>query len=187
VHEGLSALFAYRLGKSTPISFSMAMNDYGFELFSDQAIHMDAATWEQLLTTDNLRNDLLASMNATEMARRQFGEICRVAGLVFHGYPGAPVRTKHLKASSHLLFNVFHEYEADNLLVQQAFEQVLDQQLDEGRLRTALLRMQKQKLIIHQSKTPTPFSFPLLADRLREKISSEQLADRLKKMMSSGS
>jgi ATP-dependent Lhr-like helicase len=187
VHEGLAALFAYRLGKSTPISFSMAMNDYGFELFSDQAIHMDAATWEQLLTTDNLRNDLLASMNATEMARRQFGEICRVAGLVFHGYPGAPVRTKHLKASSHLLFNVFHEYEADNLLVQQAFEQVLDQQLDEGRLRTALLRMQKQKLIIHQSKTPTPFSFPLLADRLREKISSEQLADRLKKMMPSGS
>lgn len=187
VHEGLSALFAYRLGRTMPISFSMAMNDYGFELFSDQAIRMDAATWEQLLTTDNLRNDLLASMNATEMARRQFGEICRVAGLVFHGYPGAPVRTKHLKASSHLLFNVFHEYEVHNLLVQQAFEQVLDQQLDEGRLRTALLRMQQQKLIIHQSKTPTPFSFPLLADRLREKISSEQLADRLKKMISSDS
>lgn len=187
VHEGLSALFAYRLGQSTPISFSMAMNDYGFELFSDQVIGMDAAIWQRLLTTENLRIDLLASMNATEMARRQFGEICRVAGLVFHGYPGAPVRTKHLKASSHLLFNVFHEYEVNNLLVQQAFEQVLDQQLDESRLRTALLRMQQQKLIIHQSKTPTPFSFPLFADRLREKISSEQLADRLKKMMPSGS
>lgn len=187
VHEGLSALFAYRLGQIMPISFSMAMNDYGFELFSDQVIGMDEAIWQRLLTTENLRNDLLASMNATEMARRQFGEICRVAGLVFHGYPGAPVRTKHLKASSHLLFNVFHEYETNNLLVQQAFEQVLDQQLDESRLRTALLRMQQQKLIIHQSKTPTPFSFPLLADRLREKISSEQLADRLKKMMPSGS
>lgn len=187
VHEGLSALFAYRLSRWMPLSCSMAMNDYGFELFSDQAIPMNEQNWERLLSTDNLRNDLLASMNATEMARRQFGEICRVAGLVFHGYPGAPVRTKSLKASSHLLFNVFYEYENDNLLVQQAFEQVLEQQLDESRLRTALLRMQGQKLLLHRSNTPTPFSFPLLADRLREKISSEQLSDRLKKMMPTAS
>jgi len=187
VHEGLSALFAYRLGQWKPMSYSMAMNDYGFELFSDQAIPLDASGWERLLSTNNLRNDLLASLNATEMARRQFGEICRVAGLVFHGYPGAPIRTKHLKASSHLLFNVFHEYESNNLLVQQAFEQVLEQQLDESRLRSALLRMQQQKLILHRTNNPTPFSFPLLADRLREKISSEQLADRLKKMMPSAS
>lgn len=187
VHEGLSALFAYRLSRLMPISFSIAMNDYGFELFSDQAIQIEASVWTSLLSTENLRNDLFASMNATEMARRQFGEICRVAGLVFHGYPGAPVRSKHLKASSHLLFNVFHEYETNNLLVQQAFEQVLDQQLDESRMRTALLRMQQQQLVIHKCSTPTPFSFPLLADRLREKISSELLVDRLKKMMPSAS
>ncbi len=187
VHEGLSALFAYRLSQLKPMSYSMAMNDYGFELFSDQPIPLDATSWKELLSTHNLRNDLFASMNATEMARRQFGEICRVAGLVFHGYPGAPVRTKHLKASSHLLFNVFHEYESNNLLVQQAFEQVLDQQLDESRLRSALARMQQQHLILHRSNDPTPFSFPLLADRLREKISSEQLADRLKKMMPNAS
>ncbi len=116
------------------------------------------------------------------MARRQFGEICRVAGLVFQGFPGAPIRTKHLKASSHLLFDVFYEYEPDNLLIQQALDQALQLQLDESRLRLALKRIESQKMVIRFLDRPTPFCFPIMADRLREKMSSETLADRLKKM-----
>ncbi|MFX5226000.1 hypothetical protein ABTC73_20530, partial [Acinetobacter baumannii] len=41
VHEVMSALVAYRISRVQPISFSMAMNDYGFELLSDQPIPMD--------------------------------------------------------------------------------------------------------------------------------------------------
>jgi ATP-dependent Lhr-like helicase len=183
VHEGLAVLLAYRISRNQPMSFSIAMNDYGFELLSDQAFPASAFNPELLFETNDLRRDIFRSLNATEMARRQFGEICRVAGLVFHGYPGTPVRTKHIKASSHLLFDVFHEYEPHNLLVQQAFEQVLQQQLDEGRMRMALLRMQKQRIIVKSHHRPTPFCFPIMADRLREKMSNESLADRLKKML----
>lgn len=182
VHEGMAALFAYRISKLKPISFSIAMNDYGFELLSDQRINLTEALLRDLCSSQNLRNDIMHSLNATEMARRQFGEICRVAGLVFQGYPGAPIRTKHLKASSHLLFDVFYEYEPDNLLIQQALDQALQLQLDESRLRLALQRIAQQELVIQQLNRPTPFCFPIMADRLREKMSSESLADRLKKI-----
>lgn len=183
VHEGMAALFAYRIAKRRPISFSIAMNDYGFELLSDQEIPLHEALLRELCSTANLRTDILQSLNATEMARRQFGEICRVAGLVFQGFPGAPIRTKHLKASSHLLFDVFYEYEPDNLLIQQALDQALHLQLDESRLRLALKRIESQNLLIRYLDKPTPFCFPIMADRLREKMSSESLADRLKKMV----
>lgn len=182
VHEGMAALFAYRIGKQIPISFSIAMNDYGFELLSDQPIKLNEPLMRTLCETHDLRNDILKSLNATEMARRQFGEICRVAGLVFQGFPGAPIRTKHLKASSHLLFDVFFEYDPDNLLIQQALDQALQLQLDESRMRLALKRIENQKIIIKHLDRPTPFCFPIMADRLREKMSSETLADRLKKM-----
>ncbi|MEZ4980243.1 MAG: hypothetical protein R2769_01380 [Saprospiraceae bacterium] len=38
VHEGMSALFAWRIARLKPISFSIAFNDYGFELLSDVEI-----------------------------------------------------------------------------------------------------------------------------------------------------
>lgn len=41
VHEVMAALIAYRISKLAPISFSMAMNDYGFELFSDKQIPLN--------------------------------------------------------------------------------------------------------------------------------------------------
>ena len=183
VHEGMAALFAYRIGRERPISFSIAMNDYGFELLSDQRIELDESLVRALCSTQNLRQDIMQSLNATEMARRQFGEICRVAGLVFQGFPGAPIRSKHLKASSHLLFDVFYEYEPDNLLIQQALDQALQLQLDESRMRLALKQIASQKVVIRQLDRPTPFCFPIMADRLREKMSSETLADRLKKIV----
>lgn len=182
VHEGMAALFAYRISKERPISFSIAMNDYGFELLSDQRIEINESLLRLLCSTQNLRQDIMHSLNATEMARRQFGEICRVAGLVFQGFPGAPIRTKHLKASSHLLFDVFYEYEPDNLLIQQALDQALQLQLDESRMRLALKRIASQKMVLKFLDRPTPFCFPIMADRLREKMSSETLADRLKKI-----
>jgi ATP-dependent Lhr-like helicase len=182
VHEGMAALFAYRISRLRPISFSIAMNDYGFELLSDQRIELHESLARTLCSTEHLRQDIMQSLNATEMARRQFGEICRVAGLVFQGFPGAPIRTKHLKASSHLLFDVFYEYEPDNLLIQQALDQALQLQLDESRMRLALKRIATQKVVIRYLDRPTPFCFPIMADRLREKMSTETLADRLKKI-----
>ncbi|RYF86541.1 MAG: DEAD/DEAH box helicase, partial [Chitinophagaceae bacterium] len=41
VHEAMAALLAYRISRIIPISFSLAMNDYGFELLSDQPIPLD--------------------------------------------------------------------------------------------------------------------------------------------------
>ncbi|MFN3528397.1 MAG: ligase-associated DNA damage response DEXH box helicase [Bacteroidia bacterium] len=183
VHAGLSALIAYRISKTLPISFSIAMNDYGFELHTDQQIGFSPDDMSEWFNTDHLREDIFKSLNATEMARRQFGEICRVAGLVFHGYPGMPIRNKHLKASSHLLFDVFYQYEPENLLIYQAFEQVLRFQLDEDRLRIALQRIKRKGIRISMINKQSPFSFPIMVDRLRERLSSESLQQRLQKML----
>lgn len=182
VHEGIAALVAHRIAQLQPISFSIAMNDYGFELLSDQEIPIEEAVETNVLGADNLLTDIQASINSTEMARRKFRDIAAISGLIFKGYPGKPVKDRHLQSSSQLFFNVFHDYEAHNLLLRQAYEEVMDFQLEEARLRAALERISHQKIRITYPDKPTPFAFPIIVDRLREKLTSEKLEDRIKKM-----
>lgn len=185
VHEALGSLLAYRVSLLSPISFSIAFNDYGFELLSDQEIDMQQVLDNNLFSAEFLMDDLYKSLNATEMARRKFRDIAVIAGLVFTGYPNKLVKSKHLQSSSQLLFSVFRDYEEDNLLYLQSFRETFEHQLEEGRLRQALERINNQKMIWRNCEKPTPFSFPIITDRLREKLSSEKLEDRIWKMMKS--
>ena len=182
VHEALGSLLSYRISLLLPISFSLAFNDYGFELLSDKEVDMQQVLDNDLFTTDYLFEDLQKSLNSTEMARRKFRDIAVISGLVFTGYPEKGIKMKHLQSSSQLLFDVFKDYEPDNLLYMQAYRETFEHQLEEGRLRLALERIAQQEIVWKACKKPTPFSFPIITDRLREKLSSEKLADRIRKM-----
>lgn len=182
VHEAMGSLLGYRLSLLAPITFSLAFNDYGFELLSDKEIDIQQLLDNNLFSTDYMLQDLQKSLNATEMARRKFRDIAVISGLVFTGYPDKGVRMKHLQGHSQLLFDVFREYEPDNLLFQQAFTETFEQQLETGRLNLALERIAGQEIVWKACTEPTPFSFPIITDRLREKLSSEKLADRIRRM-----
>ncbi len=185
VHEALASLLSYRISLLSPISFSLAYNDYGFELLSDQEINMQEVLDNNLFSSEYVHHDLQKSLNSTEMARRKFRDIAVISGLVFTGYPGQQIKTKHLQSGSQLLFEVFRDYEPDNLLLQQAYRETFEHQLEEGRLILALERINSQQIRWMQCQKPTPFSFPIITDRLREKLSSETLADRIAKMTAS--
>ena len=182
VHEAMSSLLAYRISLLSPITFSLAYNDYGFELLSDQFLNIQNVIDNNLFSSEFLFDDLQKSLNATELARRKFRDIAVISGMVFQGYPNKVIKTKHLQSNSQLLFDVFRDYEPDNLLYLQAYRETFEHQLEEGRLRLALERINTQKIIWKQCEKATPFSFPIITDRLREKLSSEKLADRIKKM-----
>jgi len=182
VHEAMSSMLAYRISLLLPITCSLAYNDYGFELLSDQQIDIQQVLDNNLLTTEYMLADLQKSLNSNEMARRKFRDIAVISGMVFTGYPNKGIKMKHLQSSSQLLFDVFKDFEADNLLYQQAYIETFEHQLEEGRLRMALERIAAQDIIWKKCTKPTPFSFPIITDRLREKLSSEKLADRIKKM-----
>ncbi len=182
VHEILGALVAYRLSKLLPITFSIAMNDYGFELLSDIEIPMDDAIAYEVFSPENLMEDINLSINSTEMARRKFRDIACISGLVFQGYPGKYVKNKHLQASAGLFFSVFTDYDKHNLLLRQAYDEVFYQQLEEPRLAAALQRIQNSKIIITNPKRFTPLSFPIKVDSLRANMSSEELEHRIERM-----
>lgn len=182
VHEVMSALVAYRISRIQPISFSMAMNDYGFELLSDQPIPMDKIDMNRVLSADNLTEDIARSINAAEMAGRKFRDISVIAGLVMKNYAGKYKTDKNLQSSSGLIFRIFEQYDAQNLLMRQAYEEVFYQQLEEPRLAAALQRIQQSKIIIVNAKAFTPLSFPIKVDSLRQDLSSEELDAKVKKM-----
>jgi ATP-dependent Lhr-like helicase len=182
VHEAMAALLAYRISRDTPISFSFAMNDYGFELLSDQPIPVDDSNVYELFSPDDLTADIQRSVNSAEMARRKFRDIAVIGGLIFQGYPGEHKKTRHLQSSASLLFNVFTEYDPDNLLIRQAYNEVMDQQMEEVRLRNMLERIQKGQIVLRWPQKLTPFCFPLKVDSMREDLSSEKLEDRVRKM-----
>lgn len=182
VHEGMSALLAYRLSLLKPFSSSIAMNDYGFEILSDSPIGIEEALDSDIFSTIDLREDIMQSVNAIELAGRRFRDIAVISGLVYRGYPGEPVKEKHLQSHSSLIFKVLNDYEPDNLLLQEAYEEALEFQLEEGRLRQALERIAEQEIVIRDLTKPSPFCFPIMVDRLRERMTNESLAERVKKM-----
>ncbi|MBA3871935.1 MAG: DNA ligase-associated DEXH box helicase, partial [Anaerolineae bacterium] len=182
VHEGMAALIAHRLSGFQPLTFTLAFNDYGFELLSPDPIPLDEGLANGLFSTDNLITDILQSMNASEMAKRQFREIARVSGLVIQRFPGGQKTMKQLQASSSLIYEVLEKYDPENLLLDQSQQEVLQRQLEQNRLFMSLQRIQAGKIIVQPVRHPTPFAFPLLVSRLRQTVSSETLEDRIRKM-----
>jgi ATP-dependent Lhr-like helicase len=182
VHEAMAALLAYRISRVSPISFSFAMNDYGFELLSDQPVPVDDSNVFELFSLEGLTADIQRSVNSAEMARRKFRDIAVIGGLIFQGYPGEHKKARHLQSSASLLFNVFSEYDPHNLLLRQAYSEVMEQQMEEQRLRAMLERIQSNRIVITFPKQLTPFCFPLKVDSMRENLSSEKLEDRIKRM-----
>lgn len=183
VHLGLASLLAWRIGQLQPATFSIAVNDYGLELLCATPVDWPRWLGADLLRDDDLLHDVLASLNAGELARRRFREIARIAGLVFGGYPGAAKSARQLQASSALFFDVFQQYDPGNLLLTQAQEEVLRQELDVQHLQHTLRRLRELRLDLREVKRPPPLAFPLLVERFRESLSSEKLADRIARML----
>jgi ATP-dependent Lhr-like helicase len=181
VSEGLAALLAHRIAKQEGISFSIAVNDYGFMIHSDRVPSIDWDRLHQWFSTDNLESDLHASLNATEMWRRAFREIARVSGLVHQGVPGQPKSSRQLQASSSMVFDALREYDPANRLLRQASEEVSRDQMELERMRGALGRMLASKWLVRHLSRWTPFSFPLYVERIRDRVSSESLADRVRR------
>jgi ATP-dependent Lhr-like helicase len=182
VHLGISALMAYRIGRHKAATFSLGFTDYGLELVARERFELLPLLKGGLLSTENLLDDMLASLNAAELSKRQFREVARVAGLVFQGYPGQPKTNRQVQATSGLIYDVFARWDPANPLLVQSEREVLERELEFSRLAAALRRMNDSPLVLRQTHKPTPFAFPIMVSRFREKLTSEKLADRVRRM-----
>ncbi|MFJ9991139.1 ligase-associated DNA damage response DEXH box helicase [Pseudomonas putida] len=179
---GLANLIAWRVSRVQPLSVSIAVNDYGFELLAASPVDW-VAHLPDAMAADNLLEDVLASLNAGEMALRRFREIAQIAGLVFGGYPAAQKSTRQLQASSGLFYEVFRKHDAGNLLLGQARDEVLREELEIERLHQQLQKMSGLRLDLHALRRPGPLAFALLVEGMRETLSTEKLADRIARMV----
>ena len=112
-HIGMASLIAWRAAQKTASTFSIAVNDYGFELLS-----ADPRDWAAMLpeliaprAIQDLTHETLASLNAAELARRRFRDIAQIAGLVVTTYPGHHKSMRQLQASSSLFYDVFRKFD----------------------------------------------------------------------------
>jgi ATP-dependent Lhr-like helicase len=182
VHLGLASLLAWRAAQPERGTFSIAVNDYGFELLSAKPVDW-ANRLPSLLAAPVDVAEVLAGLNATELARRRFREIARIAGLIFQSHPGENRSNRQLQASSSLFFEVFQKYDPGNRLLAQAEQELLSQELDVQQLSAVLARMQSQTLKQVALVKASPLAFPLMVERLRERLSNESLADRIARMV----
>ncbi|QYF92181.1 ligase-associated DNA damage response DEXH box helicase [Massilia sp. PAMC28688] len=189
VHMGLASLFAYRIGRTQPITFSIAINDYGFELLAAEPVDWKlvfrgkSGADVDLFSTARLLEDVLESLNATQLSQQRFREVARIAGLVFQGYPGQPKSARQIQASSSLFFEVFRKHDAGNLLLTQAQREVMEQELELTRLRDTLTELHQRRVTHCEVARATPFGFALMVERFREKLTTEKLSDRVSRML----
>lgn len=183
LHEGLAMLLAYRMSKIRNITCSIAMNDYGFELLSDEPIPIEEALEEDLFSKDNLIEDLHEANNFNQMAEKRFTNIASIAGLLYKGTPNEPVKSSHLSTHAKLFYKVFNTYEPDNLLLEQSQNEVIFNQLEHKRMLNLFEDIESEGICLKYVDRPTPFNFPIMVDRLRETLSTERIEDRIKKML----
>lgn len=183
VHEGVASLMAYRISKKLPASLGVVVNDYGYQLLSTEKFKLDAPLFLELCRKENLLEDILECVNMSELAKRQFREIARIAGLIFPGYPGSKKSTRQVQASSTLFFDVFSKYDPDNLLLDEARRQVLESQLEFQRLSGALDRLLASRPVFVTLEKLSPFAFPMWAEFTQAHVSSESWTKRLDRML----
>ena len=182
VSEGLGALLAFRISQKHGITLSIAVNDYGVMLYCKDPIPIEIETLPSWFALNGLEEDILSSLNATELTRRRFRDIARISGLIHPGTPGRNKSMRYLQASTGMVYDALKEYDPGNLLLEQARSEVLSDQLQIDRLRQTLERMGTQNWIFRSLKRWTPFSFPLWVERVRDRIGNESLADRIRKL-----
>jgi len=182
VHEGLAPLLAMRWAREAPNTFSWAVNDYGLVLNAQAEAWPSPGLFDRLFSGDGLLDDLYSSLNMGELARRQFREIARVAGLLPPSLPGRAVRSlRQLQASSGLLFDVLRRHDPGHVLLAQAEREVLESQLEVQRLADALARCRSRRLDLRQPRGLTPLSFPLWAESVRGQLSTEDWRTRVRR------
>ena len=182
VHEGLGFLWSYRFAKQKPATFTVSVNDYGFEILAPKEYPFKDLFSPEFFSLEQLYDDIKASLNLSELTARKFRSIAQIAGLVFRGYPSAKKTVSQLQVSSSLIFEVFSKYEPNNLLLKQAETEVLDEQLETHRLAKTLDRLRQLTLVWQVTKRPSPFAFPLLVERLNSRLSNESLLERVERM-----
>lgn len=182
VHEGLASLACWRFARSKGVTLSIAANDYGFMFQSKDEFTLSEFEIAELFEEALLQDHLLQSMNATELAKRQFREIARIAGLIHPGIPGQTKPGRHLQASANMFYDAFRQFDPANRLLIQAERELLDNQFELRRLRQAIARIADNSIHICKPGGPTPLGFPLVVEQLRQRISSESLEDRIRKL-----
>ncbi len=135
-----------------------------------------------LFDPGSLREDVIECIGATELAKRQFREIARIAGLVFDGYPGRDKSLRHLQASAGLIYDVLARYDPDHILLQQALDEVCERTFNFARLQATLEEMKTRELILQRPAALTPFAFPLWSEWVRGGLSSEDWETRVQRL-----
>jgi len=182
VHEGFAAVLALRWSRRVAATFSFSVNDYGLVVTATSVQALDEAALASLLEPDALLQDLSEAVNMSELARRQFREIARVAGLLPPSIPGRALRSlRQLQASSSLLYDVLRQYDPGHMLLRQAEREVLEQQLEVATLQQVVAECAARKLLLTQPRTLTPLSFPLWAESRRGSLSSEDWKQRVRR------
>jgi ATP-dependent Lhr-like helicase len=187
VHEGLGFVWAWRLARHRASTITVSVNDYGFELLAPKGypfeelieLHGDA-----LLDVEHLDADLEQAVNLSELCRRRFRAIAQVSGLISQSMPGQNKTGGQLQISAALLFDVFGKHEPDHLLLEQARREVLEEQLERHRLQAALERMASSQWRLERIPRPGPLAFPLLVERLNNRLSNESLLERVQRLIS---
>ncbi len=180
VNEGLAALLALRWGRLQPNTFGYAANDYGLVVSAQAATEVDAEHLARMLDPHCVLQDLLDGVNLAELARRQFREVARVAGLLPPSLPGrAPRSMRQLQASSGLIHDVLRQHDPDHVLLRQAQREVMEQQLDIDAITHALEFLRSTGPDLRKPTGLTPFSFPLWAESMRGQLSTEDWKTRI--------
>ena len=184
VHEGLAAVLALRMSRVHKTTFQVSVNDYGIEFVNQEPMPYEDFFTPEFFSDQNLVGDILDSINISEMGRRQFREIARVAGLVYQNYPGRMKTSRQIQTSSGILYDVFNRFDPENLFLKQSKREVLERQFEESRLADTLRRLQKVKYEVVHVTQPSPLAFPLLVERIGThfRLSSESLAERVEKL-----
>ena len=148
---------------------AMTVNDYGLMIQCDKKIDLLSFNFHDFMNLESVKNLSLESFNHNEMVLQEFRQICLISGLIYRGLPGRLKSGRYTQSSVRILYDIFKEFDPNNLLLNQARETVFNTQLFPQQLQDRLAKI-SERLVIKQPSEISPFGYTLYNEQLSAKM-----------------
>lgn len=168
-NHALAMSLSHKMAEYFKCASAMTVNDYGIMIQFDKDIDSQTFDFKTHLCYSSIEKSSESSFNQNEMVLQEFRHICLTSGLIYRGLPGRLKTGRYTQSSVRILYDIFKEYDPDNLLLKQAQQTVFHTQIFPSRLQKRLSVI-SEKCVIKSIEKISPFGYTLYQEQLSAKM-----------------
>jgi ATP-dependent Lhr-like helicase len=158
-NDAISRVFAYRIGKIKGCNVRITITDNGFMLRLPEKLSTDEI--KALFDLDNFREDLIKSLDKTELLRRRFRHVAVRSLMILRNYLGKEKSVYRQQISADNILKLLKKYFPDFPVLRETYREIVEDFMDIGSALDYLKKITNGSIDVEVVELPTPSPFSL--------------------------